>query len=284
MAKIGVINTLQVVKLVEFGVYLDGDELGEILLPIRQVPVKCQIGNLLEVFLYHDTENRLIATTHRPHAVLNEVGYLRVETVNEIGAFLDWGIPKALFVPFNQQSRRMKEGFSYLVYVYMDEVSKRITGSTKLKKFINAKSSELTVGQKVDLIIAEQTDAGYKAIINHSTWGFIYHCHVFQTLSEGQQFPGYVHNIREDGKIDLVLQKPGYEKIPDVADQILALLTSRDGFLPLTDDSSPDEIKNLLCISKKTFKKAIGGLFKARKIAIGTDGISLVPNSGKDHD
>ena len=275
MANIGQMNVLLVVKSVDFGVYLDGGELGEILLPKRQVPPECQIGDSLTVFLYHDTENRLIATIQKPYALIDEVGYLKVKTVNDIGAFLDWGIPKDLFVPFREQGQPMQPGNSYLVYVYFDKVSSRITGSSKLRKFLDKPWFELEVGKEVDLIIAEQTEAGFKAIINHAAWGLIFNSDVFQPLAVGDQVKGFVKAIREDGKYDLVLQKPGYEKVPGIAEQILDALQANGGFLPMNDDSSPEEIKNRFGISKKTFKKAIGALFKSRHITIEPKGISL---------
>ena len=276
MANIGELNTLIVLKTLDFGVYLDGGNLGEILLPIKQVPQNCQIGDKLEVFLYHDTEHRLIATTYRPLAAVGEFGYLKVATVNEIGAFLEWGIPKELFVPFREQFQRMKEGYYYLVYVYLDEASQRIVGSSKLKKFLSKEPLDLEVGQEVDLIIAERTDAGYKAIINNSAMGLLYHSDLFQIISEGQRIKGFIKSAREDGKFDLVLQKPGYEKVPDVAEQILDILKSNGGVLAVSDKSPADQIMKLFGISKKTFKKAIGALFKARQISIEEKSIRLL--------
>ncbi|MFZ2957043.1 MAG: S1-like domain-containing RNA-binding protein [Candidatus Ozemobacteraceae bacterium] len=277
MANIGALNTLQVVKTVDFGVYLDGEELGEILLPKKQVPEGCEPGDMLEVFLYHDTENRLIATIHHPLAVVGEIGFLKVTAVNDVGAFLEWGIPKNLFVPFAQQQEPLKQDCSYLTAVYWDEASQRITGSTKLAKFISKHPDSLEIGQLVDLIIANKTEIGFKTIINNTFWGFLYETDIFQPLTRGQKIQGYVKNIRDDGKVDLVLQKPGYEKVKDVAEQILVVLKAHGGTLPVTDKSSTEEIKNLFGISKKTYKKAVGALFKARKITMDENGIGLLP-------
>ncbi|MBF0545052.1 MAG: GntR family transcriptional regulator [Candidatus Riflebacteria bacterium] len=281
MAKLGFFNTLEVVKSLDFGVYLDGEELGEILLPRKQVPENCQIGDFLEVFLYHDTERRLIATIFRPHAALEEVGYLKVSIVNEIGAFLEWGIPKDLFVPFHEQRQEMIKGSSYLVYVYFDEISQRIVGSSKLNKFLKKNKLDLGIGQEVDLIIADRTDAGYKAIVNKKAWGFIYQSDLFKKIFEGQQIKGYIKSVREDGKFDLLLEKPGYEKVEDIANRIFMTLQKHGGFMTVNDDSPAGEIKLLFGISKKTFKKAIGLLFRQRRINFIKSGIALPGNPGK---
>ncbi|MBF0502133.1 MAG: GntR family transcriptional regulator [Candidatus Riflebacteria bacterium] len=274
-AQIGEVNTLRVVKTVDFGVYLDGGDLGEILLPGKQVPEGCEPDDMLEVFLYHDTENRLIATIQHPLAEVGEIGFLKVLAVNDVGAFLEWGIPKNLFVPFAQQQEPMKQDCSYLVAVYFDEASQRITGSTKLAKFISKDPVSLEIGQQVDLIVVNRTDIGFKTIINNKFWGFLYHSDIFQPISRGQKIQGYVRTIRDDGKVDLVLQKPGYEKIKDVAEQILDVIKAHGGSLPISDKSSAEEIKTLFGISKKTYKKAVGALFKARRITMDENGIGI---------
>ncbi len=277
MPDIGKICALTVVKSLDFGVYLDAGDLGELLLPRRQVPDNCQIGDVLEVFIYHDTESRLITTIQKPHATVDQVGYMQVKSANDVGAFLDWGIPKDLFVPFREQSQPMRVGQSYLVYVYLDQISNRITGSSKLRKFLSKSEHTFTTGQEVDLIIAEQTDAGYKAIVDHGAWGLIFNSDVFQPLRIGQQIRGFIKTVRDDGKVDLVLQKPGYEKVSGIADQILDALSQAGGFLPFNDSTPPAEIQQRFGISKKTFKKAIGALFRERRIIIEEQGIRLKP-------
>jgi len=275
MVEIGKFNTLRVVKAVDFGVYLDGEALGEILLPRRYVPEGCHPGDRVEVFLYHDSEDRLIATTERPYAGVGELALLKVVAVNPIGAFLDWGLPKDLLAPFGEQQQRMKKGRAYLVYVYLEKTSRRIAASSKLDKFLTAQPAHFRKGQAVDLLIAENTDMGYKAVIDRCAWGILYHNEVFQDLRQGQQVRGFIKNIRGDGKIDLTLQKPGYEKVPDLSEKILAAIRAGGGFLDVTDKTSAARIHGLFGISKKTFKKAIGALYKARRISLEKDGIAL---------
>ena len=275
MPEIGRFNTLRVVKAVDFGVYLDGEALGEILLPRRYVPEGSQPGDSVEVFLYHDSEDRLIATTQRPHAGVGDLALLKVVAVNNFGAFLDWGLPKDLLVPFGEQQQRMQEDRLYMVYVYLDKTSRRIAASSKLKKFLAAQSTDFEKGQPVDLQIADRTDMGYKAIVDRSAWGVLYHNEVFQKLRPGQRIRGFVKNVRSDGKIDLSLQKPGYEKVPDQSESIMAVIQAHGGFLDVTDKTSAERIYSLFGISKKTFKKAIGALYKAHRIALNKDGIAL---------
>ena len=276
MAEIGKYNTLRVVKQVDFGLYLDGDELGEILLPRRYVPEGCQPGDSIEVFLYHDSEDRLIATTLRPLAGVGDLALLKVVALSNFGAFLEWGLPKDLLVPFKAQQQRMKVGRFYLVYVYLDKDSGRIAASSKLEKFLAEQATGFENGQAVDLIIADETDMGYKAVIDRIAWGILYHNEVFQKLHPGQRIKGFIKNVRRDGKIDLCLQKPGYEKVPDLSEKILAAIRERGGFLDVTDKTSADRIYRLFGISKKTFKKAIGALYKARRISLEKDGIALL--------
>jgi hypothetical protein len=279
MAILGEMNTLTVVKSLEFGVYLDGQDLGEILLPRKQVPEDCQIGDQLDVFLYHDTENRLIATIQRPLATIGEIGFMKVTAVTAVGAFLEWGIPKNLFVPFSEQQPRMNKGESHLVAVYYDEKSQRITGSARLNKFIGKEQLDLVAGQEVDIIVAKRTPAGFKVVVADAAWGLVYHSDIFQSVTVGQRLTAYIKAAREDGRFDLLLQKPGYEKVPDVADTILDALRAHGGFLPVSDDSPPAEIQRLFGISKKTFKKALGALYKSRFVTIQEDGIALTPTT-----
>jgi len=276
MPEIGKFNTLRVVKAVDFGVYLDGEALGEILLPRRYVPEGCQPGDRVDVFLYHDSEDRLIATTQRPYAGVGELALLKAVAVNNFGAFLDWGLPKDLLVPFRQQQQRMKEGRLYVVYIYLDKASRRIAASSKLDKFLAAPPAVFEKGQAVELQISDRTEMGYKAIIDRIARGVLYHNEVFKKLQPGQRIRGFIKNVRCDGKIDLSLQKPGYESVPDQSENIIAAIRAHGGFLDVTDKTSTERIYSLFGISKKTFKKAIGALYKAHRISLEKDGIALV--------
>lgn len=276
MAILGKMNPLKVVKTVDFGVYLDGGSDGEILLPTRYVPENCEVGDTISVFIYTDSEDRLIATTIKPFAMVGEFACLEVEAVNEVGAFLDWGLMKQLLVPFREQHAKMREGGRYPVFVYVDFESKRITASAKLEKFIDASRPELEANQQVDLMIYKTTDLGWKAIVNQQYSGVLYKNEVFQPLEIGQKLTGFVKLIREDDKIDLMLQKPGFEKIDDFSVKLHELLKEADGFLPFTDKSPADEIYDHFGISKKTFKKAVGDLYKKRVILLEENGLRLV--------
>ncbi len=276
MAELGKYNDLRVVKELDFGLYLDGDELGEILLPIRQVPPKTQPDDIIEVFLYKDSEDRIIATTREPYAIVEEFAVLRVAEVNKTGAWLDWGLDKHLLVPFCEQKQDMEEGKTYLVYVYVDIESQRLVASSKLDKFLDNIPPEYEVGQEVDLLISNKSDIGYTAVINNMHSGLIYENEVFQKITRGQKIKGYIKKLRDDDKIDLILQKPGFQKIDNISQLILNKLKSEGGFLSVTDKSQPDEIKRLFEISKKNFKKAIGTLYKQRLIVIEKEGIKLV--------
>lgn len=276
MAILGKINPLKVVKEVDFGLYLDGGSDGEILLPKRYVPENTRVGDILPVFIYTDSEDRLIATTEKPYAMVGEFACLEVVAVNDVGAFMDWGLMKHLLVPFREQKMKMQEGGRYPVFVYVDFESKRITASAKLGKFIDNTHSELEAGQEVDLMIYQSTDLGWKAIVNQQYSGVLYKNEVFEQLENGQKLKGFVKQIREDDKIDLMLQKPGFEKIDDFAVRLHELLKDADGFLPVTDKSPADEIYNRFGISKKTYKKAVGDLYKKRIIVLDKQGIRLV--------
>jgi len=233
----------------------------------------------VEVFLYHDSEDRLIATTQRPYAGVGDLALLKVVAVNKFGAFLDWGLPKDLLVPFGEQQQRMQAGRLYVVYVYLDKTSGRIAASSRLKKFPAAQSTAFEKGQGVDLQIADKTDMGYKAIIEKRAWGVIYRNEVFQELRQGQRLRGFIKNVRSDGKIDLSIQKPGYEKVLDLSESVLAVIQAHGGFLDVTDKTSAERIYSLFGISKKTFKKAIGALYKAHRISLEKNGIALIPKN-----
>jgi len=276
--EIGKVNKLKVVKRVDFGVYLDGLEFGEILMPNRYVPADCKIGDEVEAFIYLDSEDRIIATTEKPYGMVGDFVLLNVVSVSRMGAFLNWGLMKDLLVPFVEQNQKMEEGKSYVVHIYLDDMSNRIVGSARVEDFLNKAAPEFKEGDEVELIVYGQTDLGYKAIINKTHTGIIYANEVFKKLERGDTLKGYIKKIREDGKIDLRLDKPGYEKVTDISTQILDKLKEHNGFIPLVDKSPADEIYDMFGVSKKTFKKAIGGLYKARLISIEEEGIRL---SGK---
>jgi len=278
MAQLGKYNELKVVKCLDFGVYLDGQELGEILLPTSQVPPNTKVGDGLEVFLYRDSEDRLIATSKEPFATIDQFAVLRVVTVDKVGAWMDWGLDKHLLVPFREQKQDMEAGKQYLVYVYIDHESQRIVASSKLDKFLDNIPPEYEENQEVDLLISNQSEIGYVAIINHTHSGMLYKNEVFQPLKRGQKLKGFIKKVRPDDKIDLTLQKPGYDKIGTMAENIRKLLIKHKGTLPYDDKSSPEEIYGFFQISKKDFKKAIGLLYKRKEIIIEDQKISLTKN------
>jgi len=274
MSDIGQMNHLKVVKQVPFGVYLDGGRNGEILLPTKFVPNDCKVGDLVNVFLYFDSEDQLIATTQRPRATVGKFAYLEVKEVSKVGAFLDWGLQKDLLVPFPMQRRRMQAGKSYIVYVTLDEQG-RIVATSKIDKYLDRWPANYKNGEEVSLLIAEQSDIGRKAIVNDRHWGVLYEDEIFKDVRYGKRLKGYIKQVREDGKLDLTLNKPGRGKIADLAEQILVDLQSGTGHLALHDKSPAEDIYKAYGQSKKTFKSAIGQLYKKRLIVIEDDGIRL---------
>jgi uncharacterized protein len=275
MIQPGKLNTLSVVKILDFGIYLDGGEMGEILMPTKWVPADTQVDDKLKVFIYFDSEDRPIATTLKPKAMVGDFAWLKVKAVNRIGAFLDWGLDKDLLVPFKEQNAKMEEGRSYMVYLYLDPRSKRIAASAKLEKFLDIEPASYEKGQEVDLLIWTRSDMGYKAIINQKHSGLLYANEIFHDVFPGQQMKGYISEMRPDGKIDLKLQKTGFQNIDQFTSRLLNVLKGNDGFLPLTDKSDPEEIYKILQMSKKNFKKSVGNLYRQRIISINENGISL---------
>ena len=276
MVEIGKLNKLKIVKAVEFGLYLDGGEAGEILLPARYVPDKYELNQVLDVFIYKDSEDRIIATTGMPYAQVGEFALLKVVSVDRFGAFLDWGLMKDLLVPFNEQQVRMESGKRYIVRVLLDEKTHRIIASSRIEKFLDLTPAEFNEGDEVEILVANESEIGYKVIINNSYTGLIYYNEIFQDIERGQKTKAYIGKKREDNKIDLRLNKPGYEKIDRLADSILKKLKDNNGFLPLNDKSDSGEIYILFRESKKTFKKAVGALYKMKKISIENSGIRLI--------
>ncbi|WP_372880185.1 S1 RNA-binding domain-containing protein [Psychromonas sp.] len=276
MIKIGAYNELTIIKQVDFGMYLDGYEEGEILLPRRYVTNDMQVGQKVSVFLYFDSDDRLIATTQKPKAEAGQFASLKVIDTNKAGAFLDWGLPKDLLVPFNQQKIPMKQGYGYVVYIYQDNISERLVASSKLDRFLDIEEASYKVGDKVDLLIAERTDLGFKAIINNKHWGVLFPSEVFGDMGIGKKCKGYIKQVREDGKIDLTLTQVGYGKIDALAERIVQTMKLHQGYLQLSDKSSPEQIAKILKMSKGNFKKAIGQLYRKKLINIEDNGIRLI--------
>jgi predicted RNA-binding protein (virulence factor B family) len=274
MIKIGQFNRLRVLKEVPFGVYLDGERAGEILLPRKYVPKGAQIGDSVDVFIYFDSEDKIIATTQQPKTKVGCFALLKVIDVNYVGAFLDWGLDKDLLVPRSEQQRPMEKDKSYIIYVTQDQ-DERIIASSKLDHFLDKSPPQFTHGEEVNLLIAETTPLGNKVIINDSHWGLIHAGEIFQRLRYGERMPGYIKTVREDGKIDVVLKKFGQDRINELTTVILTKLEKEGGFLPLHDKSSSLEIQRAFGESKKSFKNAIGRLYKLGKIDINPDGIRI---------
>lgn len=276
MVEVGKVNKLEVSRMSDFGLLFDGLEHGEILMPKRFVKKEWMPGDKVDVFVYLDSEDRLTATTERPTVQVGGFALLRVTDATPIGAFLDWGMPKDLFVPFREQRMKMRQGESYLIYVYYDNASGRIVGSSKLDKYLTSSKRFYKSDEQVDLMVWQKSDLGYKCIINNERWGMIFFNDVFQSLRRGQKLKGFIKKVRPDGRIDLCLHKPGYEKVTGLAEVILKYLKEQKGFMPITSKTPPEQINALFGVSKKTYKNAIGALYKKRLITVEDDGVRLV--------
>jgi predicted RNA-binding protein (virulence factor B family) len=273
--EIGHYNTLTIARETKVGLFLT-DGTTDVLLPVKYVPNSFAIGDEIIVFVYLDHEERPVATTLEPYILLDEFGLLRVNYVNKFGAFLDWGLEKDLFVPFKEQARPMEKGKRYLVFAYMDEKTNRIVASSKTNQFLHNEELTIEEGDEVDLIISHITELGINVIINDQHKGLLYKDQVYDDIRLGDRMVGYIKNIRPDKKIDVTLQKMGYQNVEPNAEKILDELRASRGFLRLNDASHPEDIKTVLKMSKKTFKKAIGALYKEKRIEIKEDGIYLV--------
>lgn len=273
--ELGKYNQLEVVKEVDFGVYLDGGEEGEILLPTRYVPEDCKIGDILNVFLYLDMDERLIATTLTPYVQVGQFACLEVSWVNEYGAFLNWGLMKDLFVPFREQKMKMQVGRKYVIHAHLDEESYRIVASAKVERYLSKDKLEYAAGDEVNILIWQKTDLGFKAIIDNKYSGLLYENEIFTSLETGMEMKAFVKQVREDGKVDLILQKPGFEKIDDFAKTLLDYIREQGGRISLNDKSPAEDIYDTFGVSKKTFKKGVGDLYKKRLISLHEDGITL---------
>ena len=273
--ELGKFNQLKVVKFVDFGLYLDGGDDGEILLPLRYVPEGVKEGDELNVFLYLDNEERLIATTQTPLVQVGEFAFLEVNWVNNYGAFLNWGLMKDLFVPFREQKMRMIQGKSYIVYCYQDKESYRLMASAKVNKFLSNEMPPYQEGQEVDILIWQKTDLGFKAIVENKFAALLYDSEIFQPLHTGMRMKAFVKQVREDGKIDLILQQAGPRKVDDFAETLLKYIRDHKGFTSFNDKSDAEDIYQEFGVSKKTFKKAVGELYKMRLVSLQPNGISI---------
>jgi predicted RNA-binding protein (virulence factor B family) len=282
MIKIGKYNTLTILRDTKVGLFLgneitDPEGIHDILLPNKYVPSQFEIGDELTVFVYLDHEERPVATTLEPYILLNEFALLRVNYVNQVGAFMDWGMEKDILVPFKEQARPMEKGKRYLVFLYMDEKTNRLVASSKTNQFLNNESLTVENGEEVDLIVSHITEIGINVIINEMHKGLVYKDEVYDdAIRTGDRMRGYIKTIRPDNKIDVSLHKLGYQNIEPNVQKILDELKASRGFLRLNDSSHPEDIKTVLKMSKKTFKKAIGSLYKDRKIEMKDDGIYLI--------
>lgn len=277
MSIIGQYAELKVAKLVDFGVFLEGENEELILLPNQYVPPKTQLDDKVKVFIYRDSEDRIIATTLKPKAVVGEFAVLKVKSVTNIGAFLDWGLAKDLLVPFSEQKDKMQLDQLYLVYVYLDNATGRIVATAKIERILRENEVSYNEGEEVEILVGRRTDLGYQVLINNNSIGIIYKNEIFGHIKTGDKKIAFIKKIRQDGKIDVSLQQQGYvNEVPKLGQQILDLLKQEEGFIPLNDKSSPEDIYYSLKTSKKNFKKAIGLLYKQKLITIEDAGIYLV--------
>lgn len=276
MLRLGDYNKLTVVKTVDFGIYLDGGDEGDILMPKKYVPEGCKEGDKLDVFLYLDQDEKLIATTQTPLARVGDFAFLKVAWVNEYGAFLDWGLMKDIFCPFREQKMKMVKDNGYIVHVHIDSETHRIVASAKIERYFCTEFPPYRHGEEVQLLIWQKTELGFKVIINNCYPGLVYSDQVFKNIRTGERMKGYIDIVRPDGKIDVTLQPTGRKMTESLSETLLDYMKSHDGECRLTDKSPADEIYSEFQVSKKSFKKAIGDLYKRRLITIGDDALKLV--------
>ena len=278
MVTIGKRSTLRVIRIATPGVFLDGEDLGEILLPGRYVPRGTIPGEAIEVFVHRDSEDRIVATTEKPAASVNEFACLKVVSINaRVGAFLSWGLSKDLLLPMREQAKRLNVGDWVVVFIYVDDKTDRIVASSRLNRHLNRTPPVYAEGQRVNLLVFDETELGFKAIVENAHLGLLYHTDLAAPLKLGQQIAGYVRTVRDDGKIDLSLDRAGYHRVAPLTQTILEALKTAGDSLPFSDKSSPEEIRDTFGVSKKAFKQAIGALFRDRQILIEDTGIRLVP-------
>ena len=267
MVQAGIYHTLRVVKHVDFGIYLDGGDGDEILMPKRFVPAGVENGDEIEVFIYHDNEGRPIATSQKPHGIVGDIVLLEVKDKNAQGAFMDWGLMKDIFLPLSQQKSLIRVGGHYMVYIYRDEQTGRVAATEHLSRYISNENLSVAEGDEVDLRIWRETDIGYAVIINNKHEGLLHYNEIFKELAPGDEEKGFIKSILPDNKINVSLGKKGYKRIEDETDKILRLLEENNGYLPYHDKSDPEAIYEFFGMSKKAFKMATGSLYKQRKIS-----------------
>jgi len=277
MLQIGRFNDLTVLRQLPRGLQLDGGKYGEILLPKQYLTDDMEVGSQVHVFIYRDSEDRLIATTQTPLAQVGDFAYLNIVDESPVGAFLNIGLPRDILVPFSEQNHKLEKGKKALVRIYLDD-SERLTASTKLDSFLydTDETKAYSTGEEVNIVVGPKTDLGYKVIVDGTYWGLIYHSDVFQSLNRGDKLKAFIKRVRDDQKIEIVLQKPGFARVEGLAGDVLEALKSENGFIPLSDKSTPEEIKKVFRCSKNSFKQAIGTLYKQRLIKIEKNGIHLV--------
>lgn len=276
MKYLGTYTELEIDRFRSVGAYLTDEDDFEVLLPNKYLEDNMDLGDMIRVFIYNDSEDRPVATTETPKITLNQLGCLTVKAVSSFGAFLDWGLEKDLLVPFKEQTIKMKEGQSYIVKLILDEKTNRLIASAKLGKYLSTQQLTLKQGDQVDLLIAEATDLGRKVIVDNAYFGLIYHNHIIKPLTMGMRTKGYIDLVRDDGKLDISLAPTGVEKFDEFTDKLMQHLQENNGTISLTDKSSPEEIRQILGMSKKSFKKAVGNLYKQRKIKLSETHITLL--------
>lgn len=272
---LGVWNRLRIDRFTTIGAYLVDQQGNDVLLPGKLLLQEWSVGDTVEVFLYRDSEDRLIATTMEPYIQLGEFGYLEVTDVNAFGAFLDWGIEKDLLVPFREQPKDMVEGRFYLVYLYLDDATQRLAATARVEQFLHPADEHINKQDKVVMLVCERTELGFKVIVENKYRGLIFNSDIHRNLRSGDIIDGYVKNIRPDGKIDVSLHPEGYVKVDPLSQELLDLLQKNEGFLPLTDKSDPADVQRITGWSKKTFKQVVGNLYKQRLVLLGENGIAL---------
>jgi hypothetical protein len=275
MLNLGVYNQLTILRRTSVGMYLGDEDGNDVLLPNKYIEETFQVGDVVEVFVYKDYEQRWIATTLKPYIQLHQFAFLRVRDVSPTGAFVEWGLEKDLLVPFKEQNTKMQAKQSYVVYLYKDEETERLVASCKLNRFLQNENLSISAGEEVDLLVFETTALGFNVIINQQHKGLIYHTEIFQPIHIGDQLRGFVKLIREDNGIDISLQPKGVQRLEEGAEKLINYLKKHKGFLPLTDKSEPDDILKLLQMSKKNFKKSLGILYKQRLVRLENDGTYL---------
>jgi predicted RNA-binding protein (virulence factor B family) len=273
--KIGIWNTLRLDRFTSVGAYLVDEEENDVLLPNKYILPEFDLDDMVDVFLYKDSQQRLIATTLIPKMLVNQFAYLYIEQVNQFGAFAFWGVEKHLLIPFKEQPKKLEEGKSYLIYMFLDDATQRLVGSTRIGLFLSDETSAYSKNDSVEIVIWEHTDLGTKVIVNDEVLGLIFKSDLYGRVRLGERMNAVVKNVREDGKLDIALLQEGYDKIDPLGEELLELLKENDGFLDLSDKSDPEEVFQKTGWSKKVFKQVIGNLYKKRLILISENGITL---------